>query len=168
MSIITVQITSLEIQMACDTQATSGSMKYNQRPKDYCKIQQFDDVVIGVVGSIKQAQMLSIFMDTNKIKNSEEIEIIRFFKAFESWLKNNIAADMTLNDCDFFIIIEKKVFLFSNFYIREIKDFWAIGSGCIWALPALELGADAKKAVEVACKFDLYCSGEPYVLSVLK
>jgi len=35
-------------------------------------------------------------------------------------------------------------------------DFFAIGSGCDFALGAMEMGASAQKAVEVSCYFDVW------------
>ena len=34
--------------------------------------------------------------------------------------------------------------------------FWAIGSGQDFAIGAMEMGADAKKAIEIASKFDIH------------
>lgn len=41
---------------------------------------------------------------------------------------------------------------------------WAIGSGSDLALGAMAMGADARTAVKVACKFDVYTSGRVVVL----
>lgn len=44
-------------------------------------------------------------------------------------------------------------------------DFYAIGSGCDYALGAMEMGADAKTAVEVACKLDVWSDCPIYCVS---
>lgn len=38
-------------------------------------------------------------------------------------------------------------------------EFFAWGCGADHALAAMEMGADAKRAVEVACKYDIHCGG---------
>lgn len=40
----------------------------------------------------------------------------------------------------------------------EPGEFYAIGSGVKVALGAMEMGADAARAVEITCKFDPYCA----------
>ncbi len=47
-------------------------------------------------------------------------------------------------------------------------DFHAIGSGDGYALGAMEMGADAVKAVEVAIKFDVWSDGEIRTLHLQK
>lgn len=42
---------------------------------------------------------------------------------------------------------------------RINAPFYAIGSGAEVALGAMEMGADAIKAVKAACKFNCYCGG---------
>jgi hypothetical protein len=42
--------------------------------------------------------------------------------------------------------------------ILDVNQFYAIGCGAKAALGALVMGADAKKAVEVTCGIDPYCS----------
>ena len=55
-------------------------------------------------------------------------------------------------------------------YLRPIKileKFAAIGSGTKLALAAMDMGASAAKAVEIACKYDLY-SRPPIVTERLR
>jgi hypothetical protein len=44
------------------------------------------------------------------------------------------------------------------------NDFYAIGSGSHTALGAMAAGADAVRAVRIACRFDVFCSEPIYVL----
>lgn len=169
MSVIAVKITKNEIIIGSDTQATkSGYMKFDatQNGQTLCKLEQFENLIIGAVGDSRMIRLMPLFLITNKLGNATEMEIVRFFHKFESWLKIEISVNIDISKNAFLVVFENKVFEFQNYFIREIKEFWAMGSGAKWALPALELGADVKKAVEVACKFDLYCSGEPKILTI--
>ncbi len=53
--------------------------------------------------------------------------------------------------------MDSHVFEIESFFVQEITDFAAIGAGRDFALAALHLGHDARKAVEVACKLSVYC-----------
>lgn len=171
MSVIAVKITEKEIVIGADTQTTHGYYMKSDKTQGgqaMGKIYNFGDTILGSVGSAMTLQLFCLFLETNKLKNGTEREIVRLFKEFETWMKKEADSNYRLCNNHFFVVADKKVFLFNDYYVKEIHDFWSIGSGSIWALPALELGATVKKAVEVACKFDLYCSGEPEIIKVNK
>lgn len=46
-----------------------------------------------------------------------------------------------------------------------LNKFWALGSGMELALGAMAMGADARTAVKVAAKFDVYTGGRIVVLT---
>lgn len=50
---------------------------------------------------------------------------------------------------------------------RVLEPFYAIGSGAKAALGAMHMGADARRAVQIACKIDPY-SAPPIVVMPLK
>ena len=161
MSVVAIKINKTEITIASDTQTTSnGHMKFDgsQNLQHICKLEKFGDIIIGSVGSAKTIQLMGMFLETNKLKTPEERELVRFFKEFESWLKKETGDNEGINNNAFIVVFKNKAFYFDSFYIREIIDYWAIGSGSIWALPTLEMGHSVETAVEMACKFDLYCS----------
>jgi hypothetical protein len=59
------------------------------------------------------------------------------------------------------MVIEKgEIYRYEKGLFKQHLDvpFWAIGSGGDYAFGAMAMGADSKKAVEVAIKFDI-CSG---------
>jgi len=162
MSIISVRKENNKITIASDSQTTLGIMKFDnsQNGKSISKLEQFDDLIIGSVGYTKMIGLISLFLETNKLKVANEREVLRFFRAFETWAKKESDEKVEFNQNTFLLIFENKIFEFQNYCIREIFDFWAIGSGSCWALTALYLGSDVKKSVEVACEFDLYCGGK--------
>ena len=51
-------------------------------------------------------------------------------------------------------------------YEREINDFIGLGSGSGVALGALNAGADARKAIRIACKIDEYSSGKVQTMKI--
>lgn len=60
------------------------------------------------------------------------------------------------------------IFVFEGDGWYQVDDtaFHAWGSGQLGALCAMEMGADAKRAVEVACRFDVYSGGPVQALSL--
>jgi ATP-dependent protease HslVU (ClpYQ) peptidase subunit len=58
------------------------------------------------------------------------------------------------------ITADRKVFMYAsnNPFPERVEDpFFARGSGRDYAMAAMHLGCDARRAVEVACAFDVYC-----------
>ena len=49
---------------------------------------------------------------------------------------------------------------------RVVRRFYAVGSGSKAALGALHMGADARRAVQVACKIDTYSLGPVKVMAL--
>lgn len=49
---------------------------------------------------------------------------------------------------------------------RVIEPFYAIGSGTKVALGAMHMGADARRAVQIACKVDPYTAGPILTMSL--
>jgi ATP-dependent protease HslVU (ClpYQ) peptidase subunit len=167
MSVIAVKIESDKILIGSDSQTTRGDyMKYIVEPGGKsCKLQQFEDLIVGAVGMAKTIQLMGLFLETNKLKNSSEIEVVRFFKSFEDWLKKEVG-DGDISHSSFLIVKDNRVLEFSDYYVREIQDYWAIGSGSVWALPVLSLGYSLPEALEAACKLDLYCSGPIKIIEI--
>ncbi len=56
------------------------------------------------------------------------------------------------------VLTRKGMFEYGKYCIGErvLEPFYAIGSGCKAALGAMHVGADATRAVKVACKVDTY------------
>ena len=93
---------------------------------------------------------------------------------FVDWYNNKrrTKPDLTLIDIeeDFLCIILKKDGLWTvNKFFHMVKDrneqdMLAIGSGAAAAMAAMLMGASAEKAVEIACKVDLYTGGDIKVM----
>lgn len=90
--------------------------------------------------------------------SSEDIEILT------RWLKQDPLCSTLPPDLeDVTALLVKPT---GEFYMTEGKiwvpaglDYYAIGSGGLVANAAMDAGATAKKAVEIACNRDLWCGG---------
>lgn len=88
-------------------------------------------------------------------------------QAMLNWIEGGMKPDQfpTIKPDDqlTFIIIPKtgKPVKFEDLpYPIPIEDGWyADGSGRDFAYGALSMGADARRAVEIACRYDIYCGG---------
>jgi ATP-dependent protease HslVU (ClpYQ) peptidase subunit len=162
MSIIAVKVNKDKIKIASDSQSTRGFEKENADTK----IIQSDDLIVGCVGLTKVRYLLELFLETNKLKDNSEREVARFFNEFDKWLRIETNGSVNFQNNEFLLIKNKKVMYFNNFEIEEVKTFYCIGSGRIWAFTALELGADIEKAIRIACDYSLYCSGAVKLIEI--
>jgi ATP-dependent protease HslVU (ClpYQ) peptidase subunit len=110
---------------------------------------------------------MSIFAKTNLIDEPTEKGVIEFVVNFISWAR---ALDNLYKlNSDFFFVIKNKVFVVcDDLFIREIKDFYAIGAGRDYTLTALHLGKDVKEAIDVACELSIYCEKPINVINIPK
>lgn len=167
MSVIAVRKAKDHIEIACDTQTTYGRNKYAKDSgmyKDSAKVHKLGDTVFGFAGTVYAANMFRVFAKTHVIAYAEEEQILDHLVEFVEWAKKRDANFVFENDI--IVIHDKKVFLCNALDVMEVDKFNAIGSGSFLAIGAMAIGATAKEAVEVACKYDLYCSGETIDLQI--
>lgn len=164
MTVIAVKVEEDKVTIASDSQTTYGYRKHIK--ENTTKLTRIsDDFIVGSSGLAKVNQLLELFCETVKPKNNSNREIIRFFKSFEAWLDKEASSKLDTNN--FLFILDKKVFHFDEYYLLEIKDYYAIGSGSDYALVALELGQSAERAVQSACKLDIFCNEPVKTFEVL-
>lgn len=161
MSVIAVKKYKDKIVIASDSQTTFGGNK--EIKEDNTKLLKINEnLIIGSAGYSRTILLFELFCETNQPKNNDKIELLRFFNQFESWLSKN-TKDCSINDNSFLIILNKKVFYFSNYNLEEVKDFDAIGSGGTKALAILSYlnltkkETDLKEVLEAVSQIDLYC-----------
>jgi hypothetical protein len=67
------------------------------------------------------------------------------------------------------MIVDRKGRVWScegRLWTRVHGEYYAVGSGSMFAFPALDAGADARKAVEIACKRDPFSGGKITMLAL--
>jgi ATP-dependent protease HslVU (ClpYQ) peptidase subunit len=132
--------------LACESQVTN-----NNAVCGYCqsKIQILEDIAIGFSGSLRDQKL---FVDWYKA--GEKIEDRPKYNS-DNW------ESIIIN------VETKEVSEYHDGYLIEYKyDFYALGSGCFLATGAMAAGATAEEAVKIACKYDIYSSGEIHVLDL--
>jgi len=110
--------------------------------KAHCiKIYQYPDMIVGLQGESTPGL---IFLDWLRAKRGK------------AKLRDSLVSSMA--DFEGVVLTRKGLFTYDRWCRPELvtAPFYAVGSGVKAALGALHCGATAEKAVEIACRVDLY------------
>jgi len=155
MSIAVVKIHKDKIELGADSIIIRGDT-LNNRDND-AKLKKIEEgFCFASAGLAMEIEMFFLFCKTRKPSGNEEEDILNFFEEFREWLYKK--TDMSKIGNSFLIVFEGKAFYFHKYYIKEVKDFEAIGAGRDFALAALYLEKTVKEAVKVACDLSVYCA----------
>jgi len=164
MSVVAVKIEKNKITIGADSIIIIS--EYTQEKNKLAKLYQNDWMIVGDVGDAQEGTLFQIFSKTRKPKAASVEAITEYMFDFYSWKREKTDSDELEND--YIIIFDKKVFLINGFYVREVSDYAAIGAGMDFALAALYLGLDVKKAIETACHLSIMCEGPVNLFEVKK
>ena len=163
-----------EIVIGADTLAVEGScLVPSKYKKDYTKIHKINDSYMGITGTTAH----NLVMESIKRKYSKEIDLRSVDAIFETLLKlhgklkdeyyvnvhEEKDQEYESNQLHALIVNPNGIFEIQSYReVIEYSKFWAIGSGCDFALGALysiyDSDYDASKITEVAlnasCEFD--------------
>lgn len=155
MSIVCTRVGTSEIVMASDSQVTVGWTAF----RDDHTVKLFASplgMLVGGVGDAAPIALLKMFVQTRTPREATEDGMIEFVFAFRRWLsEHGYDAD---DENTYHVAFNGRVFLIEGYFVQEIRDYHAIGSGMEYALAALYLGADAARAASVAAALNIYCS----------
>lgn len=167
MSVVAVKVTKDEIVIGSDSQTTSWMTADINKFAKMRKIS--DDLVISHVGLAADFALLREFVRTNQPRNNSEDGILEFFTKFYKYLKD-MSMNLNSKPCSsaFIIVYKQKAYTLENYYIKEITDFDAIGSGGDNALTALHLGHSVKESIEIACDLNIYCEKPINIITIKK
>jgi ATP-dependent protease HslVU (ClpYQ) peptidase subunit len=168
MTVIAVYLTDDMIVLGADTQVTYGDNKILE--SYYGKLYKINNLYLGCSGSCLEAQFFRRFLETKRLRsNFTESDfsdlILEFYDEYKARTKGE--AGSLYNQ--YLLVHDGKAFIFSNWLIKEVEEFEAIGSGRETARTAFEvyrqLGEppDIATILKVTCKIDLYCH-EPITL----
>lgn len=149
--------------MSCDSQVTYRHHKNTDKTNhtysnELSKIKQANDMLIWWAGSWNWLLFMSRYMEAHKPASATIWWVEEFIMWFYEWAKKK---DKNYNNMNAFIIVfGKKIFVVRYYNVQEVDNYTAIWSWTEYAITAMYLWKDTKKAVDVAKEFDLYCSGE--------
>jgi ATP-dependent protease HslVU (ClpYQ) peptidase subunit len=148
--------------MAADTREVHGAPGH-EVIGDCTKLIRFHDVnrfciLVGMAGdSAASAVVAQAIVTQARTRSSENADF---------WSRVRAEVGDRVKDADFSVLVfssstEQLVQVDAMLEPLPVSDpFWAIGSGAKIALGAMEYGASAVEAVDIACKFDPYTGGK--------
>jgi ATP-dependent protease HslVU (ClpYQ) peptidase subunit len=171
MTCIACKIEPKEIHLASDSQVTLGNTKMyfsNTENSVDTKIFKINKMLMACCGDLNQIQSMYLFMAKEKPVIHNYRDAICLTSRIKKSLKDNYNTELN-QSFSMIIISNKKAFAFdAGCVVKEITDYWSIGSGSIPSLVAMSLGKSAKESVNVAKQFDIYCGGDTILKTIKK
>ena len=137
--------------IAADSQETHGDGRISECKKLY----SVSGTIIGTAGdsytglifidSFERGARMEDAPDLSHVKSDEDFECI------------------VIEDKDNIYTINR---FFQKYPVKMPDGFYALGWGSSYAMAAMEMGADAKKAVQIAVKYDAYTGGKIKTMKV--
>lgn len=160
LSVVACKIYDDSIEFASD----SAIIYYNELKTvgqtNFVKLARIKDVVIGAVGACEEAAMFYVFLKSHYPKSASVDDILDLLVGFSAWKKERQGEHKIENS--YILGIDGKAFHTNGFFVDRIETHMAIGSGCYFALAAMEINLTAFAAVQIACKYNVFCS-EPII-----
>jgi hypothetical protein len=139
-----------------------------------CKLKKLDDgVYVAVAGS---GIMASLFYSYSERYSLQEIrysmELCDYFSEFLDWcckyFGSEDEANETFESSQFLLLIGRKVWFFSNYFVKEIApgEFQAIGNPIEAASACMLLGVTVEEALKATCRVNIYCSEPLHIIEI--
>lgn len=191
MTIITAVQKADEVAIACDTQissSNSGLMLLAEYQVNASKLISYGDSILGISGSCAVMRIFEDFLDRSEPAHlGSRTDVFRWLLAQQDTLKSdyymktdngNDKSQPTESQWLTAMLINPHGIFSINPYrqVNEYSKFWAVGSGCRFALGALEIlykqpltaTEIAREAALVATKFNPGCSEPVFVQTIQK
>ena len=155
MSVVACRVTDDKIEIASDSIIVRSTMQSKGNNINTVKLFKVNDMIIGYVGYAEDGSLMRLFSVNHKPKQSNEEGILEFIVEYEEWKDKK--GFTKSNDSEYIIVYDGKAWGVSNYYVRKIVTYDAIGAGRDYALAVLHLGKGVKDAVDVATELSIYC-----------
>lgn len=163
MSVVAVRVEKNKITIGADSILVNG---HTQEKDKMAKIFQNEWAVVGDVGEAQEGALFQIYTKTRRPRESSAEGITEFLFEFYQWKKEKTESTELTND--YIIVFEGKAFLVEGFYVKEVKDYMAIGAGMDFALAALYMGSSVQDAIKTACHLSILCEEPVNIITVPK
>jgi|TARA_R100001530_G_C4196269_1_gene123520 ATP-dependent protease HslVU (ClpYQ) peptidase subunit len=137
--------------IASDSQETYGDGRIG-----YCKkLYRLKDVILATSGDSYTGLIFVDWYERGaRLEDAPDLSHVQSDEDFEC---------LVIEDLDNIYTINR---FFQKYPIEMPDGFCAIGWGSPYAIASMEMGADARKAVQVASKYDCYTGGKIKVMKV--
>ena len=163
MSVVAVRVEKNKITIGADSILVNG---YTQEKDKMAKIFQNEWAVVGDVGEAQEGALFQIYTKTRRPRESSVEGITEFLFEFYQWKKEKTESVELTND--YIIVFDGKAFLVEGFYVKEVKDYMAIGAGMDFALAALYMGSSVQDAIKTACHLSILCEEPVNIITIPK
>src|SRR3989344_5080281 len=155
MSIVAIRkIGKSKFEIASDSIRIAGWFS-QEKDKDG-KLWRIGNMIMGTAGSCSVGSLLREYLENHQPKTNTEHGWVSLMADFAKYV-GSLDSSLKASENEFLVIWKGRAFFIHNFYVLEIKDYYAIGAGRDFAFATLYLNNDVKKAVEVACELSTFC-----------
>jgi len=164
MSVVAVRKEKSKITIGADSIRISG---WGTQEKDkLAKLFQVGkETVLGAVGNAAVNALCREFLENHLPKTNTEYGWTMLMQDFASHL-SEMKSGPKFEESAFIVVYKDKIFFLAGYFVREIKDYYAIGAGADYALAALYLGASVEKAIKTACELSIFCEEPVNVITL--
>ncbi len=157
MSVVAVRKENGRITIGADSIRISG---WGTQEKDkLAKLFRVSkEMLLGAVGNCATSSLFRNFLENHLPKINDEYGWTLLMKEFAGYL-SEVKSAPKFEDSIFIAVYRSKIFFLGGYFVREVKDYYAIGAGMDYALAALYLGASVEKAIRTACELSIFCEG---------
>lgn len=161
-----------KLYMGCESQTTAGNQKtYSNMSKMFRKKTHAGDIVIGISGRCSFHQIIQHDLDYN-VAHSDNISYIRNLASQIREISEKLKLKSKEKGTVLIIFNNGIYTLEKDYYVADLNDFYAIGSGGRFALGAMSALTKTKRtnklspeemikiSIESACDHDCYSSGD--------
>lgn len=149
-----VKVLSEKIVLGSDSIRTSG---WTQEKDKLAKLFQVNGLTVGSCGNCRESGLFHLFCNTHKPSSATELSLTHFFSEFLAWYRIQVGNTAQNLENVYLVVFERAVYYFDNFYVRQVRDHFAIGAGRDFALAALYMGNMVDDAVKIACELSVLC-----------
>jgi len=162
MSVVAVKIEKDKITIGSDSIIVYGGS--TQEKYKYSKLNKVNDIIIGDVGETQEGFLFLLYCKTRKPREASCDAMVEFMFDFVQWMKDK--TDVSKSTNIYLIVFGGKVFYIEGYYVKEIEDYFAIGTGMDFSLSALYLGKSVEESIKAACHLSIYCEEPINIMSV--
>jgi ATP-dependent protease HslVU (ClpYQ) peptidase subunit len=154
MSVVAVRKTKLGITIGSDSIRLSGLTQEKDKLAKLFMIGR--NMALGAVGLASTTSLFREFLENHFPKFNSEYGWTMLMREFANYL-GELKNAPGLETVELLVVYRGKIFYLSGYFVREIKDHYAIGAGKDYALTALYLGTDVRQAIQAACHLSILC-----------
>jgi hypothetical protein len=118
-----------------------------------------NEIILAGAGDASYFSEFRFFAEEHQPVGPTRRQVFDYVRQFNDWTDHSQPMLLSVNEepvTTMLMMFKGQAFAIEEKYIRLIDDFYVIGSGAPIVLGAMAMRKDIIKAVEIACKYDVY------------